>query len=1155
MSSGRAESCHYRGFSLWCLRAFVVGHSGTLKGDITIVTRPASHLRHLRAATALKGAYAALTLLAALLALTPLAARAAPDSLASAFKNPPDSAKPHTWWHWINGNSSKVGITADLEAMKRAGIGGAQIFNVDCGIPDGPVPVMSQTWREHIRHAIAEAARLGLEVCVHNCPGWSSSGGPWVRPEHAMQMLTWSEGTVTGPTRFDAVLEQPPARRDYYRDIAVFAIPTPKDPAAAAYRISGIGAKAAFDRPPMRDPDLKPDAPAGIPASTIVNLTSRVDTSGKLTWDVPDGQWTILRMGHTCTGAQNAPAPASGRGLEVDKLSREAMDAFWPGFMGVVIAEAGPLTGKTLDNALIDSYETGYQNWTPRFRQDFMRLRGYDPMPYLPAITGRVVESLEKSERFLWDFRRTVADLWAANYYGYFGELCRKHGMLSSAEPYGNGGFDNLQCGGLVDVPMGEFWVPNAGAGETLKLASSAAHTNGRKYAGAESFTAGESQGRWLVDPYSIKALGDYVFTLGINRYIFHRYAHQPWMGLYPGMTMGPWGTQLERTITWWNQAPAWFRYIARCQYLLQSGKFVADVCYFEGEAGPNDLPGRPGLNPPLPAGYDYDGCDATVVMNRMEAKNGRIVLPDGMSYGALVLPDSRFTTPALARKIRDLVRAGATVIGPKPTQSPSLQGYPRCDAEVSAIGKEVWGNCDGRTVKQHAYGKGRVVWGMTMPEALALLKTLPDFEYGATRGAKLVDIHRRVGDAEVYFVSNQQYRDAAVDCRFRVKGKLPELWHADTGAIELAPLWREEGGRTVVSLRMEPAASVFVVFRKPAKGDHLTHIARSGPEAPKPVAERIEVTLARYEARDGSRGADVTARVAEMVAEGETEIPASNGVFGDPVPLVVKRLRVEYRLNGKPMQATADEGGSVLLGSRARTPARSEWSVRVDATGAAILTPWLAGTYGIRTASGKTRTIAVSSGADELQVAGPWRVRFTPGWGAPPEATLPELASWSDNAQEGIRYFSGSATYVKDINVPASVLGPGRDVALDLGSVKNFAEVTLNGRYLGVLWKAPFRVNITGMLKTGRNTLAIKVTNLWPNRLIGDEQKPPDVEWSGNRLRAWPDWVWSGKPRPKTGRYTFTTWRFWRKDSPLLESGLLGPVVIRSAKTVTVKL
>jgi hypothetical protein len=1081
--------------------------------------------------------------------------RAAPDPLETGFLSPPDSAKPHTWWHWLNGNSSKEGITADLEAMKRAGLGGAQIFNVDCGIPDGPVPVMSDTWREHMKHAINEAARLGLEICVHNCPGWSSSGGPWVKPEHAMQMLTWSEQVVNGPQRLQVTLQQPAARHGYYRDIAVFAIPVPTDPVAAAYRIANIGPKAAFDRPPMRDPDIRPGAPAGIPAAAVLNLTDRMDGSGTLRWDVPDGQWVILRIGHTCTGAQNAPAPVTGRGLEVDKLSREAMDAFWPGFMGLLIETVGDLAGKTLNNALIDSYETGYQNWTPRFREEFIRLRGYDPIPYLPIVTGRVLDSLEKSERFLWDFRRTVADLWAANYYGYFGELCRKHGLLFSTEPYGNGGFDNLQCGGLADIPMGEFWVPNAGAGETLKLAASAAHTNGRKFVGAESFTADESRGRWLVEPYSIKALGDMVFTQGINRYIFHRYAHQPWMGLYPGMTMGPWGTHLERTITWWDQAHAWFRYIARCQYLLQSGLFVADVCYFTGEAGPNDLPGRPGLTPALPNGYDYDGCDATVLMNRMSVRNGRIVLPDGMSYAALVLPDSRFMTPAVARKVRDLVQAGATVIGPRPEQSPSLVGYPQCDAEVRSIGNQVWGKCDGKTVKTNTFGKGRVIWGMTMPEALAMLRIPPDFEYTSLGGAKLVYIHRRVANAEVYFVSNQQYRNVKVDMRFRVRGKLPELWHADTGMIEPAPVWRSEGGRTVVSMRMEPAQSVFVVFRRSGSGAHLAAIERFGPDAPKVPQERIVVQSARYEARDGSRGADVTDRVRTMVAEGQTEIPATNDVFGDPVPLVVKRLRVTWTLNGKAMQASADEGGSVELGSRTRAAVAADYEVKVDRSGQVLLMPWRTGVFQIKSAAGKTRSIPVASGPEEIPVKGPWTVRFTPGWGAPDTATFPNLVSWSEHTDEGIRYYSGSAVYTKEITLPASAVGADRQVVLDLGAVKNFAEVTVNGKSFGVLWKEPFRIDITGAVKPGVNRLEIRVTNLWPNRLIGDEQKPPEVEWRGNTIARWPDWLWSGQPRPKSERYTFTTWRFWWKDSPLLESGLLGPVVVRSTKPIVVRL
>ena len=423
-------------------------------------------------------------------------------------------------------------------------------------------------------------------------------------------------------------------------------------------------------------------------------------------------------------------------------------------------------------------------------------------------------------------------------------------------------------------------------------------------------------------------------------------------------MTMGPWGTHLERTVTWWDQAHAWFRYIARCQYLLQSGLFVADVCYFTGEAGPNDLPGRPGLQPALPDGYDYDGCDATVLMNRMSVKDGRIVLPDGMSYAALVLPNSRFMTPAVARKVRSLVEAGATVIGPKPIQSPSLVGYPQCDAEVRAIGEQVWGRCDGTGVKQNRFGRGRVLWGMTMRDVFRLLRTPPDFEYTAIGGAKLVYIHRRVGKAEVYFVSNQQYRNVAVEMRFRVRGMQPELWHADTGETVPAPVWHEEGGRTVVSMRFDPAQSVFVVFRKPAQGVHIASIQRVGPDAPAVPRERIEIQLARYEAQDGSRGADVAAQVRRMVIQGETEIPATNDVFGDPVPLVVKRLRMEWTVNGRPMKASVAEGGSIALTTTARTAVTADYDIRVSGSGRAALTPWRSGSYTIRTSSGKTRLL-----------------------------------------------------------------------------------------------------------------------------------------------------------------------------------------------------
>jgi hypothetical protein len=1073
------------------------------------------------------------------------------------FRNPPQSAKPHTWWHWMNGNVTREGITADLEAMKKAGIGGAQMFTVSENIPAGPVGYMSPQWQQMVLHAIKEADRLGIELCLHNCAGWSSSGGPWIKPEHAMQVIAWSDRSVQGPARFAESLPQPKAPQvvkavPYYRDIVVLAYPTPSGGDSPTPPAQILG-KTAVVRQDGIKPDTSPlTTPSlAIPRDRIVDLTAKMDANGRLTWDVPAGKWTILRIGYTPTGKTNHPAPPEGEGLEVDKLSREALDAHWDGMMARIIREAGPLAGKVLNNALIDSYEVGSQNWTPGFREEFRKRRGYDVLPWLPVVTGRVIGSKEESERFLWDFRRTIADMFADNYFGYFGERCRKKGMLFSTEPYGNGTFDNLQCGGKADIPMGEFWVDGA-AIETTKLASSVAHTYGRKFVGAESFTAGSGNGRWLVQPYGIKALGDLVFCNGINRYIFHRYAHQPWMDLKPGMTMGQWGTHLERTVTWWNEAATWLQYVARCQYLLQEGKFVADAVYFEGEDAPNDLPYRP-LRDRVPTGHDYDGCDVTVLIDRLSVRDGRIVLPDGMSYRVLLLPDSPFMTPDVAHKVRELVRTGATVVGPKPRQSPSLVGYPACDEEVRRIADEVWGGVDGKSVKEHAFEKGRVIWGQSLQKVFSDLKTAPDFDFrGTAGGAKLAYIHRIIDGTDAYFVSNQQYRQAEVECTFRVHRRTPELWHADTGKVETAPVYREVDGRTVVPLRLDPAESVFVVFRNRAAADHLTAVAlKAATRETTPSEPQVIVRKARYEAADG-RGADVTARVAQIVLEGRYDIPADNETFGgDPVPNVGKRLSVEFDVDGKAQQKTVSENETLLLldagGTAAAFPA---YEIAAGAGGATILTPWQAGTYEIAGADGKSRAVGVPQAATQLEVKGPWKLTFPAGLGAPPSIQLEQLVSWAEHGDPGVRYFSGTAEYATEFDVPAEMIGSGKATVIDLGRVKNFATVRLNGKELGVLWKAPFRVDVATAVKPGRNRLEVKVTNLWPNRLIGDEQLPPDVTWDGRHLKSWPEWLIQNKPRT-SGRITFTTWHFYAKDSQLLESGLLGPVVVRSAEKV----
>ena len=588
-----------------------------------ILLAPAKALRALPRASGI-----AMTFTASIL----LVASAHADSLADGFRNPPDSARPQVWWHWMNGNVTKEGITADLEAMKRVGIGGAQIFNVDGGIPAGPVKFLGPEWRGLMLHAAREADRLGLELCLHNCAGWSSSGGPWNTPEHAMQRVTISEQPVTGPAHFSGVLPAPPARLGFYRDIAVLAFRTPagEDGTGKSLRINNFDAKSGANgqfvlSSPAKD---RVSADLVVPRAGIVDLTGALQPDGRLEWDVPAGDWTILRLGYTPTGAENHPAPAAGTGLECDKFSRDALDAHWTGYVQKVLDDLGPLAGagKPLNNVLIDSYEVGGQNWTPRFRSEFERRRGYDPLLFLPTFTGRVVDNPEVSERFLWDVRRTIADLFAENYYGHFQELCHQHGLKASIEPY-TGPFESLQCGEAADIPMGEFWVGGA-PGSSIKLAASAGHIFGRPVIGAESFTAspGRQHGRWLDDPYSLKALGDQVFCRGINRFIFHRYAMQPWTNRWPGMTMGQWGTHFDRTCTWWEQGRAWLQYVARCQYLLQQGRFVADAAYFCGQSAPVET--RVG-NPVLPQGYDFDafGC--------WGGRAGFRVVPDTPAYSA----------------------------------------------------------------------------------------------------------------------------------------------------------------------------------------------------------------------------------------------------------------------------------------------------------------------------------------------------------------------------------------------------------------------------------------------------------------------------------------------------------------------------------------
>jgi hypothetical protein len=1010
----------------------------------------------------MRGKYRLSAILAMLLLFSMVRPGAAGTDLDRGFRNPPVAAKPWVYWFWLNGNITREGITADLEAMKRAGIGGVLIMEVDQGAPAGPVAFMSDQWRGLFRFMVGQAERLGLEVNMNNDAGWNGSGGPWVPLDKAMQVVVTSETPVSGPKRFEGVLPQPKTNGGYYRDIAVLALPTP----ATAYRIENVAQKAVAWRQAFKDGlDIK--AGTTVPADglisgdRVVDLTAKMDADARLTWDAPAGQWTVIRFGHTFTGAKSHPAPASGAGPECDKLSKEGVEAHFNGMMGKLIQDVGAAAGKTLVSTHVDSWEVGSQNWTAKMREEFRKRRGYDMLRFLPVMTGRPVDSVDASERFLWDLRQTVSELLAENYIGHLRKLAHAGGLRLSMESYTTPAND-LEVANYVDEPICEFWWPDGGwVYWSVKAMASAAHGNNRPIVGAEAFTAGKLE-RWLAHPQSLKAVGDRAFCDGVNRMIVHRYAMQPWPDRRPGMMMGRWGLHYERTQTWWEQSTAWHEYLARCQYMLRQGLFVADVMDLQ----PEEPMAR--CRPLALSGYDYDAYSPSLFMDKVSVQDGKLTLPHGMQYRLLLLPDVKSMTLPMLRKIKDLVEAGAVALGNPPRQVPGLTDYPKADAELKKLADALWGTDE--TVKQHAVGKGRVLRGMKPEDALAQLGVAPDFT--ADRGLRW--IHRTADGMEIYFVASGSDRPEQAACTFRQSGKCPEFWDPETGRIAPVRHYEEANGQTRVPISFEPAGSVFVVFRP-------------GP-------------------------ADPARRVVSVKRDGQAIVPA-------------------------PAAAAPPAGPAGAAASPAIDLVRSE--------------VWQPGAYAIETADGKSRRFEIGPMPQPLEIAGPWLVRFDPNWGAPRHITMEKLVSWSKHADPGVRYFSGTATYDKKIAVPHEILGKQRRVYLDLGTVAVMARVKLNGKNLGVLWKPPYRVEITNAVQAGENSLEIGVVNLWPNRMIGDEQLPEDAAHNPNgTVREWPRWLEEGKPSP-TGRYTFSTWKLWTKGDSLQESGLLGPVRILTAENI----
>ena len=535
----------------------------------------------------------------------------------------------------------------------------------------------------------------------------------------------------------------------------------------------------------------------------------------RLTWNAPAGEWTVLRTGMLPTGVVNSPARPEAEGLETDKMSKQHIEAHFEAFLGEIYRRIPAEDRKCWKVVVEDSYETGGQNFTDGFLEAFQTRYGYDPVPFLPVYAGTVVQSEEVSDRFLWDMRRLAADKLAYAHIGGLREIAHKYGLTLWLENYGHWGYPGefLQYGGQSDEVGGEFWGEGSLGDIENRAASSCAHIYGKRKVSAESYTsAGNDFGRY---PAMVKPRGDRFFSEGINNTLLHVYISQPGDEL-PGMNAW-FGTEFNRNNTWFSHIDLFTDYLKRVNYMLQQGLNVADVAYFIGE----DAPKMTGVtDPALPRGYQYDYINGEVLLERAPVKDGLWTLPHGTQYRILVLPKLKTMRPELLAKLQALVREGGVLLGPAPQRSPSLEGYPDADARVRRMAAELWGGVDGKAVKAARYGKGAVLDGMTMEEALAYVQCLPDCEVGAD--VPVLFGHRDAGDVQIYFLTNQSDARIAFPCTLRVTGSVPEAWDAVTGAIRPLPEFEDDGRRTTLPMVLEPNQSLFVVLR--ADGANAVH-------------------------------------------------------------------------------------------------------------------------------------------------------------------------------------------------------------------------------------------------------------------------------------------------------------------------------------------
>lgn len=1110
----------------------------------------------------------------ALLRPTPAATPAA--TLAQDFAAPPSKFQPWAYYFFESQTMDLPGITADLEALASVGIGGLMVFAEHReGMKTGNVRMFSAEYAAGIRHLLQEAARLGLVINLENCPGSATAGGPWNGPEHSMKQFVWTETPVAGGAARTLKLRQPQTIAGFYRDIAVVAYPVSaggRRPLGSGPRLSapeaagnvaamtdgdmltstlfrggtnrpreirleyaepiGVGRlyvhgnlfrytqplnyelevsedgatwrkiaaatqqgnnPAVADFPPVTAryfrvwassqlanfwvAELALLPPGGRPRSYpqfndwasatgrekeafadfrpllladdrpfdpahAVDLSARLQPDGSVTWEVPRGEWLVWRMGYTTSGKKNHPAAAEGLGYEVDKFDpvlvrRHAEE-------GLRRMTGGAPDAPALKMFHVDSWEAGGQSWTERLEAEFENRNGYSLRPFLPVLGGRLVGEAETTRRFLEDFRRTLQALVTESFYGGMAEVIRSHGLKFVAESSASAFpiHRPLDYFKHVDIPAGEAWTlgdfsPTGNIMGGLRDAVSAAHLLGRPVTPIEVFTS--HKGNWNISPRFLKAFGDKMLATGANQLTLHCYIHQPSGDRAPGWTMNHFGSTFNRHVTWWKQAKPWLLSITRSQFLLRQGRTVADFCRLLGDDEAIAPHKDQATFWDAPPGYANDWTSGDNLLNQFRVEQGELVAGDGTArYRLLVLPDRERMTLEVARRLHELVEAGAVIHGRRPSARVGRRGGEAADREFARHVAALWGDVDSARPTR-SVGQGRVLTGTSVAAALAALNLQPDLAWIAGDPAATVHWHHRRDDRrEIYFLANGGEVPLRATFSFRVAGRAPALWSPETGEISRPAVYRLNGDRVELPLELGPAESLFVVFEPDAAGTHFEGVTRDG--------QRLWP---------------------------RNQAPAS----GFPRAL----LQPDGTLRVAAMQS-----GEYRFEPSAPGPAKT---VRVTAQPAVELT-------------------------------GTWRVDFD-GVAAPETQILAQLIPWNRHSDPSVRFFSGTGEYRQEFMLDAGAVAGAARTWLDLGEVRELAEVVLNGAPLGVVWKPPFRIDVTGKLRAGRNEIRIRVINTWANRLIGD------------------------LALPEAARHTWTSFPHYTKTDVLPDSGLLGPVAL----------